>query len=226
MKTETAGSGECRGLLEKGLEELDRRHSGLFRRDADFFHAIESFIDELQLWNGRVRLISGSKRDIITRHLLDSLAALPLINSLDIHDIADIGSGNGFPAIPLSLTDTSLHCTMVERGAKKAAFLRNAVSLLGLGGRVEVIEKDVGRVGKQFPLVTSRAFMPIHQALPLLRKTVARDSVIVFFAGTRSRIDGELRLLEGEDRVQFVRPRIEALEVPGLDEERHLCIFS
>ncbi len=213
-------------LLEEGLEELSRRNPGVFPPAGVLMPGLELLLDEVQLWNRRVRLISGSRSDIIVRHLFDSLTALPVLRELEIHEMADVGSGNGFPALPLVLSDEGLHCTLIERGAKKAAFLRNAVSLLGLSGQVEVMEQDVKRVSRQYPLVVSRAFMPIHTAYPLLRRIVGASAVIVFFAGTKNGIEKELSLLR-RGRPAPARPvEIVPLQVPFLEEERHLCIFS
>lgn len=221
------GSGAAdRMLLEQGLEELNRRNPGALPRFGALLPRLELLLDEVQLWNQRVRLISGSRRDIIVRHLFDSLAALPVLQALEIYDMADVGSGNGFPALPLVLSDERLHCMLIERGAKKAAYLRNAVSLLGLSGQTEVMEQDVSWVRRRFPLVMSRAFMPIHAAYPLLRKTVGESAVIVFFAGTNSVIEEELSLLRQEQPAPVQRVDIVPLQVPFLEEERHLCIFS
>jgi len=214
-----------RGLIEKGLRQLNERSPDLFFPESGFFDAVGTYLDELQLWNRRVRLISGDRNDIIVRHLFDSLAAYPVFRSMDIKVLADVGSGNGFPCLPLALIDGTLRCSMIERGAKKAAFLRNTVSLLGLADRTEVLETDVTLLDKRFPLVMSRAFMPIHKALPLLRKGAGKTAVIVFFAGTRERIDAELTLMREEKKYQTTEPEIIPLHVPFLHEERHLCIF-
>jgi 16S rRNA (guanine527-N7)-methyltransferase len=215
-----------RALLEEGLEELRRRHPEVFPPTGALIPGLELLLDEVQLWNRRVRLISGSRSDIIVRHLLDSLAALPVLQALEIEETADAGSGNGFPALPLLLSDERLRCTLIERGAKKAAYLRNAVSLLGLTGRAEVLEQDVIRIDRRFSLVMSRAFMPIHTAYPLLRKTVGKSAVILFFAGTRRAIEKELSLLRQEQLISVQQVEIIPVQVPFLEEERHLCVFS
>lgn len=215
-----------RALLEEGLEELNRRNPGAFPPGDALIPGLELLLDEVQLWNRRVRLISGSRSDIIVRHLFDSLAALPVLQALEMDETADVGSGNGFPALPLLLSDERLHCKLIERGAKKAAYLRNAVSLLGLKSRAEVLEQDVIRIDRRFSLVMSRAFMPIHTAYPLLRKTVGESAVIMFYAGTSRVIEKELSLLRQEQPALTQQVEIVPLQVPFLEEERNLCIFS
>ncbi len=233
-------------LLQKGLERLEGLDTpeGLERRwdfDVDeagnsqdtlgmgasfsrYLDMLERFLDELEMWNRRVRLISGDRGDIVVRHLLDSLAVYPVIRDLGIKEIADIGSGNGFPAIPLALRDETLRFSLVERGTKKAAFLRNAVGILNLGTRLEVLDRDVGEVNRQFPLVISRAFMPISSAVPLLKRIVGGKGILLFFAGKIKKIETELEFLEQKTGVRQ-KPDIIPVEVPFLEEERHLCLF-
>lgn len=280
-------------LLQQGLEKLAAVPSSLisqlsppvppqppsrFPADGSVGKKItlmEKFLDELEMWNRRVRLVSGDRRDIVVRHLLDSLAVYPVINEVirdlaeetsgsrsivrptdpvrptgsvgtvgpatpgedvgsagpvssgeapgEAVEIADIGSGNGFPAIPLALLDGSLRFQLVERSGKKAAFLRNAVGVLGLGGRVEILDRDVREVDRQFLFVLSRAFMPVSTAVPLMRATVGREAVLLFYAGRRSTVDEELHKLE-EHSGETVEAKVLPVEVPFLSEERHVCL--
>jgi len=215
-----------RRLLEEGLNILMARNPDSFYFRDDFIETVERYLDEVEFWNDRVRLISGDRRDIIIRHFFDSLAAYPAIRSMGKRHMADVGSGNGFPALALLLLDGSLSCSLIERGGKKAAFLRNAISLLRLGGRAEVIEMDLKRLSKPYPLIISRAFMPIRKAYPLIRRTVGAHADIVFYAGTRSGIERELDALGKSCPENDIRPAVISLDVPFLPEERHLCIFA
>jgi len=98
---------------------------------------IVCFLDLLKTWNDFARLVS--KTDInrlIERHLIDSLSLVPVILKMDhaeaIH--LDIGSGGGFPAIPLKIVFPKLDVTLIERTERKVGFLRKAVGQLGLFG--------------------------------------------------------------------------------------------
>lgn len=201
----------------------------------------ERYIRELQLWNRRVRLISGRPRDIVIRHILDSLAPWKLlrremerlggVQERPALSIADIGSGNGFPALVLAgLSDRGLlpaaHYYLVERGAKKAAFLRSTAGLLGLFETVRVEEQDVRHLQQlqwKVDLVVSRAFMPLAEALPLLETLIgARCGAVLFYAGRRDAIDAQLKRLS---LVQGPEVGIDPVQVPFLEEERHLCRF-
>ena len=223
------GRGDAQEILLKGLEELKRRENPVSGYSAGFIDALEKFLDELEMWNRRVRLVSGDRRDIVVRHLLDSLAVYPVIRALAGENpenavIADAGSGNGFPAVPLALRDENLRFSLVERSAKKAAFLRNAVGILGLAGRIEVLDRDLREVDRQFSLVISRAFMPLSGAVPLIRGTIGKEGVLIFLAGRRTTIDGEISILE-KHTGKAVKAEILPVEVPFLPEERHVCLF-
>lgn len=227
-------SSEDRDLLRAGLKEL-----GL-PAETEQIDWYGSYIRELQLWNRRVRLISGTSRDIIIRHILDSLSPWKQLNedmerlySLRNSDFtvparleaADVGSGNGFPALTLAglvqqeiLPPARFH--LIERSAKKSAFLRSAAGILGVYEGVKVEEKDVRRVERSFPLVLSRAFMPVSEAFTLLRPLLGTgEGEMVFYAGRRKGLEEQLEKLACPLKsVEIVK-----VKVPFLDEERHLC---
>lgn len=211
-------------LLQTGLEQL-----GLPAGSAqlDWYRR---YIRELQLWNRRMRLISGSPRDIIVRHILDSLAPWRVLRRTleelggGALEIADVGSGNGFPALVLAgLAKDELlppaRFFLVERGAKKAAFLRSTAGLLGLYDLVRVEESDVRQLQRQVPVVISRAFMPPAEAYGLLRPLLGRG-VMIFYAGRRDTLESQLARIHPQPE-----HTIEPVEVPFLDEQRHLCLL-
>ena len=211
-----------RELLQTGLEQLGLPAGP---EQIDWYRR---YIRELQLWNRRVRLISGSPRDIIVRHILDSLAPWRALRrtleslSDGILEIADVGSGNGFPALVLAglVKDELLppaRFYLVERGAKKAAFLRSTAGLLGLYELVRVEEMDVRRLQRQVQVVISRAFMPPGDAYELLQPLLGRGTMI-FYAGRRDTLESQLAKIQPQPQYE-----IEPVEVPFLDEERHLC---
>lgn len=221
-----------RDLLRSGLEQLELPDGP---EELEWY---ERYIRELQLWNRRVRLISGSPRDIVIRHILDSLAPWKLLRremerlsgakgSSDV-SIADVGSGNGFPALVLAgLSARKLlppaHYYLVERGAKKAAFLRSTAGLLGLYETVRVEETDVRQLQRRVDLVVSRAFMPLGDAVPLLVPLLGTaQGPILFYAGRRQTIETEIARLANLHKFEYEN---EPVCVPFLDEERHLCRF-
>ncbi len=233
-----------RELLRTGLEQLQLPAA------PEQLEWYERYIRELQLWNRRVRLISGSPRDIVIRHILDSLAPWKLVrremerlegaagiqfgpadlgsDSKPGFSIADVGSGNGFPALLLAgLSARALlppaYYYLVERGAKKAAFLRSTAGLLGLFETVRVEEMDVRQLRRRVDLVVSRAFMPLGEALPLLSSLLGgHGGALLFYAGRRDTVETELARLAD---LRNFEHEIEPVRVPFLNEERHMCRF-
>ncbi len=117
---------------------------------------------ELRAWNTRVNLTAiTDEREIVTRHFLDSLRCAL---SWGEHPscLIDVGSGAGFPALPLKILAPALHVTLVESVGKKAAFLRHIIATLDLRNvtvvtaRAEVVGRDP-RHREQYDVVTARA---------------------------------------------------------------------
>ena len=97
----------------------------------------------------------------VDRHLLDGLSAWP---GLKAQRLCDVGSGTGVPGLPLALVMPGLEVTLVERVARKAAFLRHAIAQLGLAGRVTVCQQDVRdlRGLQPYEMMVSRAFAALE----------------------------------------------------------------
>ncbi|MDP2840308.1 MAG: 16S rRNA (guanine(527)-N(7))-methyltransferase RsmG, partial [Syntrophales bacterium] len=97
---------------------------------------------EILLWNRRINLVSErSAQEIVIRHFLDSLTPAPFLDRPD-GTLIDLGSGGGFPGIPLRIALPGLHLSLVEASRKKSSFLSHAVRTLRLDG-VQVIRKRV-----------------------------------------------------------------------------------
>lgn len=207
-----------RELLARGLEQLGLEAQG---RELE---ALELYRQELERWNRRYGFVKASGRELVVRHFLDSLAGLPVLQRLSPRgSLLDVGSGAGFPGLPLAvfLPDTAV--VLLERSARRAAFLSNAVLLLGLKN-VRVREQELRRLargGECFDLVTFRAFTPLARELDRLRSVLAPEGRIAAYKGRRERIAVELAeagLGEGEAEVV-------PLEVPFLPEQRHLVLL-
>jgi 16S rRNA (guanine527-N7)-methyltransferase len=183
--------------------------------------ALERYRLELERWNRRYGFVKASGRDLVVRHFLDCLAGLPVLAGLSPRrTVLDVGSGAGFPGLPLALFLEDSSVTLLERSSRKAAFLANVIALLGLGN-VRVLESDLRALKERFDLVTFRAWSPLERELPGLRRVLAPGGAIAAYKGRRERIDEELAqagLAKGEAEVV-------TLEVPFLEEERHLVLL-
>jgi len=135
----------------------------------------------LLAWNAAINLTAI--RDPVaaaTAHVIDSLAALPILRAEGVREFVDIGSGGGFPGIPLAVALPADRAVLVESIAKKARFLETAVAGLGLAGRVTVsatraenLARDDVTRRRPWQAVVVRAVAPLPElvelALPLLR---------------------------------------------------------
>lgn len=144
--------------------------------------AIEAHVRLLLAWNEAINLTAITDPAAIAgRHVLDSLAALPLLADAEPErsgslDIVDLGSGGGFPGLPLAAVLPRSRVTLVDSIRKKARFLEVAAGAAGLADRVEAraerAEALAGR-GGSWDVVTARAVGSladlVELALPLLR---------------------------------------------------------
>jgi len=199
--------------LERGLAAL-----GLKLR-AEELAKFERYLDLLEKWNRVYNLtaIRGRER-MVTHHLLDSAAILPYVKG---PRVLDVGSGAGFPGIPLAIANAELQVTLLDANHKKTAFLRQAVAELGLANAtVESERVESWRTSARFETIVSRAFSELGEFVAATRRLLAPGGIIAAMKGVYPREEIE-RLPGGVQVVNVVK-----LAVPGLDAERHLVIVA
>ncbi len=174
------------------------------------------FQDELVKWNSTYNLTAiRDPAEMVTRHLLDSLAVLPLLRGR----VLDVGAGAGLPCIPIAIAAPELHLTGIDSIGKKVRFMRHAQRTLGLGnfeaieGRVEDVPATV-----RYDTITSRAFASLADFFTLTRHLLAGDGQWVAMKG---KLDAQEQAAIPAD-VEIVEVR--RLSVPGLHEARHAVI--
>jgi 16S rRNA (guanine527-N7)-methyltransferase len=164
-----------------------------------FFDALEHYVALLLEANQRVNLTRVVEpKEVARLHLLDALAALPLVDALAPTRAIDLGSGGGVPALPLALARPGIAWTLVDSVGKKAALLQVFADRLGLRNvsvlaeRAEALGRDKGH-RERYDLVTARACaaLPVlaELALPLLR----RGGQLVAWKGPLNAEDPEVR---------------------------------
>ncbi|MCK5005897.1 MAG: 16S rRNA (guanine(527)-N(7))-methyltransferase RsmG [Spirochaetales bacterium] len=209
-------SGNVSPVLEEGLAQLD------IPFNVDQLLKLHVFLQELERWNKAYGFVKAAGQQLIIRHVLDSLSAWRKISALPRRaQVVDVGSGAGFPGIPLAVFLADSRFTLLEPSAKKAAFLRN-VAILAHLDNVEVEEARLEDVERRFDLVVFRAFTPLHREIDALRRILNHNGVIIAYKGKRARILEEI----DEAGISLEQVLIEAVEVPFLSEERHLVILS
>lgn len=174
------------------------------------------YVGLLARWNRAYNLSAVREpAQMVTRHLLDSLAVSPWVEGATL---ADLGSGAGLPGLPLAITMPQRRFTLVDANGKKARFLRAAVRELGLAN-VEVAERRVEALQGSHDTVTARAFASLADMLALGGGLLAPGGAWLALKGRHD--DAELAAVPAGFRVADVVP----LAVPGLDAARHLVII-
>lgn len=198
-----------RQRLDAGLSAL-----GIALDEAAIARLLD-YIDLLERWNGAYNLTAvRDPSEMVTRHLIDSLAILPQVSGATL---ADLGSGAGLPGIPLAIAAPARETLLVDSNGKKARFLREAVRRLDLK-HVRVAESRVEDVAGTFDCITARAFASLGEMLAWGGHLLARDGRWLALKGRLP--DDELAAVPSGFCIDSIVP----LRVPGLDAERHLVI--
>jgi 16S rRNA (guanine527-N7)-methyltransferase len=143
---------------------------------------------ELRRWNARLSLIGpGTAHEVVERHYGDSLAALPLLDSLAA-ELLDVGSGAGFPGLVLAVARPALRVTLLESRERKAAFLARSAQLVD--ARVRVVEGFLGRslpngVPERLDFVTLRA-VRLEAGWEVLRQRLSPGGRLLQWSGPES----------------------------------------
>ncbi|TDJ70289.1 MAG: 16S rRNA (guanine(527)-N(7))-methyltransferase RsmG [Proteobacteria bacterium] len=182
--------------------------------DAKLLH----YLRLLQKWNRVYNLTAvHDPREMITRHLLDSLA----ITSYMVGRVVDVGTGAGLPGIPLALVLPQLQFVLVDSNAKKTRFVVQAVTELGLDN-VDVVCQRVEefKPSQAFDTLVVRAFAPITDALAVSSHLCANHGRILIMKGKNP--EQELASVPAHYKVMNVH----AVRVPGLNAKRHLVVIT
>ncbi|MCP9627604.1 16S rRNA (guanine(527)-N(7))-methyltransferase RsmG [Rhodopseudomonas palustris] len=169
---------------------------------------LDAYLDLLRLWQAKTNLVSPSTLpQLWTRHVADSLQLLTI--APDARRWLDFGSGGGFPGIVLAcaMAEVGGHVTLVERIAKKAAFLREALRVTGSPGTVILadIGDNVDRFPKALDCITARAVAPLHQLIGFAKPLMGPGTRALFLKGQ----DVEAELTEAT-KYWKIEPRLHA----------------
>ncbi len=192
---------------------------------------------ELIKWTRKTNLTAISDPlEIAVKHFLDSIAPAPIIPP-DI-SLLDIGSGGGFPGIPLKIMIPSLSVTLIDASRKKVSFLRHVIRMLGLDNieachvRVEDLSRD-RILNNTYDVIVSRAVSSmvnfVQMSLPLL----AKDGFIIAMKGKASakKIESALSLIKKrpgiqENNMSNFNIILKNYRLPYLKSERSIVILK
>jgi 16S rRNA (guanine527-N7)-methyltransferase len=209
------------GRLREGLATL-----GL-ALDVRQVRQLLDYLALLKKWNKVYNLTAiRNTDDMLTHHLLDSLAAVPHLATWARKGrgparVLDVGSGGGLPGMPLAIACPDIQITLVDIVQKKTAFLTQCKAELGLAnvavhwGHVEKIAE-----APSYTVLTSRAFAELIDFVTLAGHLLAPGGHVLAMKGVYP--TGELDKLPKE----WAITQVERLNVPWLEAERHLVVLS
>ena len=140
------------------------------------------YLDLLVRWTASIQLSSRahSHRSGLEVQIADSLTIVPYLPS-KLRQLTDLGSGQGFPAIPIAI-ETGVRLDMIEADRRKAAFLQTALATLGLAGQVHCSRIENTTLSRA-ECVTARALAPLSQLVELARPFLNDDGCCLFLKG-------------------------------------------
>ncbi len=205
--------------LELGLAALASAGVALPPRASE---RLDAFLALLAKWNRTYNLTAIREREqMITHHVLDSLAVLPHLPPGDDVRVLDVGSGGGMPGVPLAIARPSWPIVLLDASQKKGAFLQQAAVELGLAN-VEAVTSRIEdyRPASPFDVVIARAFSDLAAFARAGLRLLAPHGRLCAMKGAVP--TEEIAALPASVRV-VATP---ALDVPGLDAERHLVVME
>jgi len=174
-----------------------------------------AYLALIQRWNKAYNLVGTSgSRELVQKHLLDSLALVAYINN---SPVLDVGSGAGLPGIPLAISLPDISFTLLDSNGKKARFMRQVVMELKLTN-VDIVQIRVENYQPEFApnIVLSRAFAPLDKALEMLSAVCASQGQVQIMLGAQP------------DKVPVLdcvsKTSIQSIQIPELNSHRHLLI--
>jgi 16S rRNA (guanine527-N7)-methyltransferase len=189
---------------------------------------LDTYLEELLRWNERTNLtgLKSGKR-IINELLLDSLLPAPLLP--DQGNLLDVGSGAGFPAVPLKIFKPGLFCTLFEAKGRKVSFLRHVIRLTKLEGiqvlRGRIEKESNGLLPDGYHIVTARALADFHTTIMWCAPYLYRGGILVGFLGSETG-----RILEANQE-HLIQHRLAIHQcipyiLPGMSNMRHLLFLK
>jgi 16S rRNA (guanine527-N7)-methyltransferase len=203
------------GARELGID-ISEKDSALFFK----------YLENLKTWNDKINLTSiKNDREIIISHFLDSISIAPLIE--DGKKVLDIGSGAGFPGIPLKIVRRGLEETLLDSANKKVSFMNDTIRKLelqdinALWGRAEDIDNKVPRGG--FDYVLTRAVGSVSDTLRLSSPYVSENGVIILMRGKRGSEEWNTAIEDNENKVELVK--FKDMTLPQSDLKRIILVL-
>jgi 16S rRNA (guanine527-N7)-methyltransferase len=175
-------------------------------------------LDELERWNRKVNLTAVRDREQMrTLHIADSLAVRPLLQG---SEILDVGTGPGFPGLPLAIVEPDRAFTLLDSNNRKIMFVQHAAGLLGLDNVTAVRARSEDYApGRRFDTVIARAVASLPKLVDMAGHHVGEDGVFIA-------LKGRYPAAETEELPAPWSHEVIALDVPGLEAgSRHAVLL-
>ena len=201
-------------VLVDGIEEMQLELSG------DKIAKLMDYLALLFKWNAVYNLTSlRDPMQMVTHHLLDSLAAVPAFAGA--RNVLDVGAGGGLPGMVLAICRPDMKVAMIDTVHKKTAFLTQVKAELGLAN-VTVYTKRVEQleVKEQFDVITSRAFADLLDFVNWSGHLLAEGGQFIALKGVAA--TDEQQRVPAPWKITELKP----LKVPKLEAERHLVFIA
>ncbi len=193
--------------------------------------ALGIYEKELLVWNERVNLTAIQEPNKIrVKHFLDSLTCLLAMRNTPIDHVIDIGTGAGFPGLPIKIVCPSMHLTLVESVGKKADFCRHMVQVLDLKD-IEIVQERAEVLG-QDPKYREKYDWAITRAVAVMSVLVEYQLPLVRLGGAMLAMKGENAPAEvhmAENAMRLIGghfQRLIPITLPGVEDERFLVVVN
>jgi len=196
--------------------------------DGKAIGAFDLYLKELFKWNQKINLTAiQSEKGMILKHFLDSLSVTPYLPKHS--SILDIGSGAGFPGIPLKIVQPTLEMTLIDSVRKKVDFQRHIIRMLGLRGTEAIYGRvqDKGilqSLARRFDIALSRAFSDLRTFLVLSLPFLKEEGTVIAMKGEVD--DKEMRLLTETEGTRYRLQKTIPLILPFSSFKRTILLFE
>lgn len=178
---------------------------------------IELFLQELNRWNKAYNLTSiTDPSEQIYKHIIDSLSTMTFIQG---PHVCDVGTGPGFPGIPLAIALPKIQFTLIDSNQKRTIFIQQALLKLGLSNVTVAHQRIEATIGS-FDTIISRAFSSIQDFIEKTRHLVKKDGQLLAMKGACP--EEELSHIPQD----FFMADVRELAISGLNAKRHLVIIK
>lgn len=207
----TSGDARIQDQISAGVFQLGQSLSD------DAVDRLTCLLSELSRWGKRVNLTAIlAPTDMVNAHVLDSLSARPLLEG---SRILDVGTGAGFPGLPLAIAEPEREFELLDSNGKKIGFVRHIVGELGLDNvnAIKARAEDYAP-GERFDTVIARALASVARLLNIAGHLVGEDGVLLALKGMHPTTElEEISTVPGWDH------SVTEMTVPGMEQhQRHV----